>query len=137
MTPHDWTPPDEPPPGLDDGPPPWDPTDDELDAIDDRNRVDELEARREARARPDGRTWNTDTIGGSVRGPQPVELIDWSTIHDRADEFVEGLLLPGRWTAIAAGAKAGKTPTASPSEGPRKTTAPSTSAAPTGPTVPH
>ncbi len=39
----------------------------------------------------------------------PVELIDWATIHDRPDEIVEGLILPGRWTALAAKAKAGKT----------------------------
>jgi hypothetical protein len=43
--------------------------------------------------------------------PQPlaVELIDWATIHDRPDEIVDGLILPGRWTALAAKAKAGKT----------------------------
>jgi hypothetical protein len=38
-----------------------------------------------------------------------VELIDWATIHDRPDEIVDGLILPGRWTALAAKAKAGKT----------------------------
>lgn len=38
-----------------------------------------------------------------------VELIDWSTLHDRGDAIVDGLLIPGRWTALAAAAKAGKT----------------------------
>jgi hypothetical protein len=37
-----------------------------------------------------------------------IELIDWTTIHNHGDEIVEGLLLPGRWTAMVAGAKAGK-----------------------------
>jgi hypothetical protein len=41
--------------------------------------------------------------------PLAVELIDWATIHDRPDEIVDGLILPGRWTALAAKAKAGKT----------------------------
>ena len=39
----------------------------------------------------------------------PIELIDWATIHDHGDEITPGLLMPGRWTALAAGAKAGKT----------------------------
>ena len=38
-----------------------------------------------------------------------VELIDWRTIHDHGDEIVDGLIIPGRWTALAAKAKAGKT----------------------------
>lgn len=37
-----------------------------------------------------------------------IELIDWSTIHDRPDEIVSGFIIPGRWTALAAPAKAGK-----------------------------
>lgn len=41
--------------------------------------------------------------------PVTVELIDWATIHDHGDEIVDGLLIPGRWTALAAKAKAGKT----------------------------
>ena len=41
--------------------------------------------------------------------PLAVELIDWSRIHDNGDEIVEGLVIPGRWTALAARAKAGKT----------------------------
>lgn len=38
-----------------------------------------------------------------------VELIDWRSIHDHGDEIVDGLVIPGRWTALAAKAKAGKT----------------------------
>jgi hypothetical protein len=37
-----------------------------------------------------------------------VELIDWATIHENDDAIVDGLALPGRWTALAAPAKAGK-----------------------------
>ena len=39
----------------------------------------------------------------------PIELIDWATIHDHGDEIVPGLLIPGRWTALGAPAKQGKT----------------------------
>lgn len=46
---------------------------------------------------------------GSPESHVSVELIDWSALHDHGDEIVDGLLLPGRWTAIAAKAKAGKT----------------------------
>lgn len=45
----------------------------------------------------------------SVRPSGPLELIDWTTIHDRGEAIVDGLVIPGRWTAIAAKAKAGKT----------------------------
>ena len=38
-----------------------------------------------------------------------LELIDWANVHDDGNAFVEGLIFPGRWTAIAAEAKAGKT----------------------------
>lgn len=52
-------------------------------------------------------------VGGRSVGEDAVamslEWIDWSTLHERPDELVEGLVFPGRWTAIAAKAKAGKT----------------------------
>lgn len=56
-------------------------------------------------------TTNTQTTGihTSDDDQQPIELIDWATIHDHGDEIVPGLLMPGRWTSLAAGAKAGKT----------------------------
>lgn len=38
-----------------------------------------------------------------------IELIDWGTLHERPDEIVDGLVFPGRWTAVAAKAKVGKT----------------------------
>lgn len=38
-----------------------------------------------------------------------IELIDFAKVHDHGDEIVDGLLLPGRWTAAGAGPKAGKT----------------------------
>lgn len=38
-----------------------------------------------------------------------IELINWDTIHDHGDEIVPGLIIPGRWTSLAAAAKAGKT----------------------------
>ncbi|HWL44130.1 MAG TPA: AAA family ATPase [Ilumatobacter sp.] len=37
-----------------------------------------------------------------------LELIDWATLHDRPDEIVEGVVIPGRWAAFAAKAKVGK-----------------------------
>ena len=37
-----------------------------------------------------------------------LELIDWTTIHDRPDALTDGLIFPGRWTALYAPAKAGK-----------------------------
>ncbi len=40
--------------------------------------------------------------------PHALELIDWSTIHDHGDAIVDGLLIPGRWTAFVARAKTGK-----------------------------
>ncbi len=47
------------------------------------------------------------------RGEHPersmaLELIDWSRIDESDDAIVEGLALPGRWTALVAPAKAGK-----------------------------
>jgi len=39
----------------------------------------------------------------------PIELIDWATINEQEDEIVPGLIIPGRWTAIGAPAKQGKT----------------------------
>ena len=38
-----------------------------------------------------------------------IEYIDWSTIDEPEDEIVPGLIIPGRWTSIAAPAKSGKT----------------------------
>ena len=35
-------------------------------------------------------------------------IIDWSEERDHADELVDGVVMTGRWTAIAAAAKAGK-----------------------------
>jgi hypothetical protein len=60
---------------------------------------------------PPPRNEQSDTEEGSVddeRPPVSVELIDWSTLHERPDEIVEGVIIPGRWTAIAAKAKMGK-----------------------------
>lgn len=37
-----------------------------------------------------------------------VELIDWAERVDLSDHVVEGLAIPGRWTALVAGAKVGK-----------------------------
>jgi hypothetical protein len=57
--------------------------------------------------------WEIQDTNGHLDPDEPeplaVELIDWATIHDRPDEIVDGLILPGRWTALAAKAKAGKT----------------------------
>jgi hypothetical protein len=53
-----------------------------------------------------------DALMGDVddyADPLAIELIDWERIHDHGDEIVEGLVIPGRWTALAARAKAGKT----------------------------
>lgn len=53
-----------------------------------------------------------DYLDGLLASADPVvcvELIDWATIHDQGDEIVDGLLIPGRWTAIVAAAKKGKT----------------------------
>jgi AAA domain len=36
------------------------------------------------------------------------EVIDWSQVHDPADDVVEGLVMPARWTQFVAGPKAGK-----------------------------
>ena len=46
---------------------------------------------------------------GADRPHISIELIDFATIHDRPDEIVDGLLMPARWTSIAAKAKQGKT----------------------------
>jgi hypothetical protein len=37
-----------------------------------------------------------------------LELIDWSVVHDPADDLIEGYLMPGRWTQNVVGAKGGK-----------------------------
>ena len=42
-------------------------------------------------------------------GRSPHELlIDWSTINDRPDALIDGLIFPGRWTAIYSEPKQGK-----------------------------
>ena len=41
-------------------------------------------------------------------GPDGLIIIDWSEERDMADELVDGFAIAGRWTAIAAAAKAGK-----------------------------
>lgn len=49
--------------------------------------------------------WNSLTASD----PQPaIELIDWATIDELEDAIVDGVVHPGRWTAIVAGAKQGK-----------------------------
>jgi hypothetical protein len=37
-----------------------------------------------------------------------LELIDWSVVHDPADDLVERYVMPGRWTQNVVGAKGGK-----------------------------
>ena len=40
--------------------------------------------------------------------PTGLELIDWTTVHDIPESIIDGFAIPGRWTAIAAKPKAGK-----------------------------
>ena len=46
--------------------------------------------------------------GSGHRDRDGLIIIDWSEERDHADELVEGFAMAGRWTAIAAAAKAGK-----------------------------
>ena len=46
--------------------------------------------------------------GSGHRDKDGLIIIDWSEERDHADELVEGFAMAGRWTAIAAAAKAGK-----------------------------
>ncbi|MBI4882894.1 MAG: AAA family ATPase [Actinobacteria bacterium] len=43
-----------------------------------------------------------------IHADEPIELIDWSTLHDRGDEYIDGVLMPARWSAWCASAKVGK-----------------------------
>ncbi len=47
-------------------------------------------------------------LTGDAAGSHRLELIDWARIDESDDAIVEGLALPGRWTALVAPAKAGK-----------------------------
>lgn len=49
------------------------------------------------------------TEGSGDDPPWAIEWIDWSSVFDSGEVFIDGLLIPGRWTALAAGAKVGKT----------------------------
>jgi hypothetical protein len=55
------------------------------------------------------RTLSTAQVAASVLdGDDELVIIDWSEQRDQSAELVEGLVITGRWTAIAAAAKAGK-----------------------------
>lgn len=47
-------------------------------------------------------------VNGAGDGEGMVDLVDFAEVHDSADDLVEGLFLPGRWTQMPAAAKAGK-----------------------------
>lgn len=53
-----------------------------------------------------------DHVAWDAQDDQPthtsIELIDWATLHDRPDAIIDGLAFPGRWTALVAPAKTGK-----------------------------
>jgi hypothetical protein len=52
---------------------------------------------------------DTHTDDQAVEPRTSIELIDFATVHEHVEEILDGLILPGRWTAFAAPAKAGKT----------------------------
>lgn len=58
--------------------------------------------------------WFKGAVGKPVRAPdvggEVLELVDWDDVgREDVEPLVEGILLPGRWTSICAGAKQGKT----------------------------
>ena len=85
-------------------------------------RIDETRAKAEREQAEYRRAQREDQErmfgGGSMNTPHPppaedddellLELIDWSVVHDPADDLVERYIIPGRWTQNVIGAKGGK-----------------------------
>lgn len=54
-------------------------------------------------------TWIVTPTTTDIPDDLILDVIDFSRLHERTDDIVDGVISPGRWTAIVAPAKQGKT----------------------------